>query len=257
MRRFARIRSLAPLAVLTLVAATTAGCNDNSGADAGAQETVVVNQDGETIGGDPDAVSALTSDQISKAVLQDDNMGEGWTSAPYTDDDTAAPGCLADVATLTEGLQKTGKGGTEFTHGDSLTVDSTVSAYDDATALAAVFDQVQVAVASCTTVTGPDGDGNNWDLTLTSTDDPGYEGVDDQYSISGNGTLTTSDGTSIDIYIEQTAVRIGANVASISTFDLQSRTTEHDVWAQIAVDRFVAVANGDEPAATTAPAPAA
>jgi hypothetical protein len=256
-RRTARVRSLAPLAVLALVAATTAGCNDDSGKDADAQETVVVDQNGQTIGGDPDALPAMTPDQISQAVLQDDNMGDGWTSAPYTDSDTAAPGCLSDVKTLTAGLQKKDKGGTEFSYGDTPSVDSTVSAYADATALGAVFDQVQVAVAACTKVTGPDGDGNNWDVTLTSTDDPGYEGVDDQYSVSGTGTLTTPDGTTVDIYLEQTAVRIGANVASVSTFDLQSRTTEHDAWAQIAVDRFVAVANGDEPAATTAPAPAA
>jgi hypothetical protein len=241
--------------VLALVAVTTAGCNDDGNKEADAQETIVVDQDGQTIGGDPDALPAMTPDQISQAVLQDDNMGDGWTSTPSTDDETAAPGCLADVETLTEGLQKKDKGGTEFSYGDTLSVESTVSAYADATALAAVFDQVQVAVAACTKVTGPDGDGNDWDLTLTSTDDAGYEGVDDQYRVSGTGTLTGSNGTSIDIHLEQTAVRIGANVASVSTFDLSSRTAEHEAWAQIAVDRFVAVANGDEPAATTAPAP--
>ena len=257
MRRTARIRTLAPLAVLALVAATTAACNDDGSDDASAQETIVVDQEGQTIGGDPDAAPPLTADQISQAVLQDDNMGDGWTSTPSTEDDSTAPGCLADVETLTEGLTKKDKAGTEFTYGDILTVESTVTAYTDATSLAAVFDQVQVAVGACTDVTGPDGDGNNWDLTLASTDDAGYDGVDDQYSVSGNGTLTTADGTSVDIYLEQTAVRIGANVASISTFDLKPRSTEHDVWAQIAVDRFVAVVNGDEPAATTAPAPAA
>lgn len=255
MRRRARFRSLAPLAVLALVAATAAGCNDNSGKDADAQETVVVDQNGQTIGGDPDALPPMTPDQISQAVLQDDNMGDGWTSTPSTDDDTTAPGCLADVKTLTAGLTKKDKGGTEFSFGDTLSVESTVTAYTDATSLAAVFDQVQVAVAACTKVTGPDGDGNTWDLTLTSTDDAGYDGVDDQYSVSGTGTITTSDGNSAQIYLEQTAARIGANVASISTFDLSSRSAEHETWAQIAVDRFVAVANGDEPAATTAPAP--
>lgn len=255
MRRTTRFRSLAPVAVLAVVAFSATACNGDSDKDADAPETVIVNQDGETIGGDPSTVAPLTADQISQAVLQDANMGQGWTSAPSTEDDTTAPGCLADVETLTDGLEESDKAGTEFSYGDILTVESTVSAYPDATALGAVFDQVQTAVAACTSVTGPDGSGNDWNLTLTSTDDAGYEGVDDQYSTSGSGTLTTSDGTEVDIYLEQTAVRIGPNVASISTFDIKPRTTEHDVWAQIGVDRFVAVANGEEPAATTAPAP--
>jgi hypothetical protein len=184
--------------------------------------------------------------------------GHRWIDPRLADDeDTTAPGCLADIETLTEGLQKKEKGGTDFSYGDTLSVESTVSAYADANGLAAVFDQVQVAIAACTKVTGPDSDGNKWDLTLTTTDDAGYDGVDDQYAVSGSGTFTTSGGQSVDIHLEETAVRIGANVASISTFDVSPRATEHDVWAQIAVDRFVAVANGDEPAATTAPAPSA
>lgn len=256
MRRTARHRSLAPVAALALVALTVAGCGGDDGdGDAGAEETVVVDQNGETVGGDPDALGPLSADQVSQAVLQADNMGDGWTAAPSTEDDGTAPGCLADVDTLTEGLTEKEKAGTEFSYGEILSVESTVSAYDDANALAAVFDQVQVAVAACTDVSGPDDEGNEWDLTLTATDDAGYDGVDDQYSVSGSGSLTTPDGTKVDIYVEQSAVRIGANVASISTFDLQPRSTEHDVWAQIAVDRFVAVAGGEEPAATTAPAP--
>lgn len=255
MRRTTRSRSLAPIAVLAVVALTAVGCSDDSSDSASDEETVVVDQNGQTIGGDPSTVPPLSADQISQAVLQDDNLGDGWTSEPSTEDDTAAPGCLADVDTLTEGLEEQAKGGTEFTYGDILTVESTVSAYPDATALAAVFDQVQTAVAACTSVTGPDGDGNTWDITLSSTDDAGFDDVDDQYSISGSGGFTTADGTNVDIYIEQTAVRIGPNVATVSTFDLNPRKTEHDVWAQIAVDRFVAVTEGEEPAATTAPAP--
>ena len=53
------------------------------------------------------------------------------------------------------------------------------------------------SLAACTTVTGPDGDGNEWNLTLTTSDEATYDDVDDQYSVSGSGTLTTPDGTEL------------------------------------------------------------
>jgi hypothetical protein len=239
-------RALAPVVVLALVSALAAGCSDDgdSGSDDenDAKDTPVV---------------ALTSDQIAQAVLQPDNMGEGWTSEPSTDDDTTAPGCLADVQILTDQLERQDRGGTEFGFGDNElpSVESTVSTYADVNAISAVFDQVQTVVAACTTVTGPDGDGNEWNVTLTTTEEQVYDDVDDQYSVSGSGTFTTPDGTTVDIYLEQTSVRVGPNVASIATSDTQSRTTEHAAWVEIAVERLLDVAEGDEPEATTAPAP--
>lgn len=237
-------RALAPLAVLALISALAAGCSDDGDdSDDTADEKDV-------------AVEALTAEQIAEAVLQPDNLGDGWTSAPSTDEESTAPGCLADLEVLTEQLERQDRGGTEFSYGDILTVESTVSTYADETAISAIFDQVQTVAAACTTVTGPDGNGNEWNVTLTTTDEARYDDVDDQYSVTGSGTLTTPDGTDVQIYLEQTAARLGPNVASISTFDLEARTTEHAAWAEIAIDRFVDVAEGEEPEATTAPAPA-
>lgn len=237
-------RALAPLAVLALISALAAGCSDDGDdSDDTADEKDV-------------AVEALTAEQIAEAVLQPDNLGDGWTSAPSTDEESTAPGCLADLEVLTEQLERQDRGGTEFSYGDILTVESTVSTYADETAISAIFDQVQTVAAACTTVTGPDGNGNKWNVTLTTTDEARYDDVDDQYSVTGSGTLTTPDGTDVQIYLEQTAARLGPNVASISTFDLEARTTEHAAWAEIAIDRFVDVAEGEEPEATTAPAPA-
>ncbi len=242
-------RALAPVPVLALVlvlvAAFAAGCSDDKADDGAVDEGAREDQ----------PVVALTADQIAQAVLQPENLGDGWTSEPSTDDEGTAPGCLADVETLTDQLPRQDRGGTEYSFGDALQVESTVSVYADETAVGAIFDQVQTLVAACTTVTGPDSDGNEWDLTLTTSDEAVHDEVDDQYRISGNGTVTTPDGTAIEIYIEQTAVRLGPNVASISTSDLRSRTTEHADFAVIAVARLVDVAEGTEPEATTAPAP--
>lgn len=244
-RRLAR--SLAPVAALALVSALAAGCSDDGDSDA---------DDNEDSAEDTVEVGPFSADQITQAVLQPDNLGEGWTSEPATDDDEEAPGCLADVDTLTEGLAEKDKGGTSFSYPEALTVESTVSAYAEEIGVAAVFDQVQTALAACSLIEGPDSDGNIWDVDLTVSDEAVYDDVDDQYGISGAGTLTTSDGTAYDIYIEQTAVRLGPNVATVTTTDLQSRTTEHAVWTEIAVERLLDVAEGEEPEATTAPAPA-
>ncbi len=264
MRRTVRSRSLAPVAMLALVAALAAGCGDGD-KDADDPQTVFVDQDGNTInpsGGDDDdddAVAPLTADQIAQAVLQPDNMGTGWAATPSTDDgEEAAPGCLADADALAESLEKQERGGTEFAYGDSELpfVESTASAYADEAAITAVFDQVQTVIGACTTISAPDGDGNQWELALTYDEDPTYDDVDDQLHIVATGTLTQAGGSPTDITIEWTNVRVGPNVGAITTVDIVSRTTEHAAWSQIAVDRLVDVIDGEEPEATTAPEPA-
>jgi len=265
-RRTRAIRSLAPVAVLALVSALAAGCSGDGDEDAEDGGTVYVDQYGNPV--DPDengeggedgedaGTPSMTEEQIAEAVLQSDNMGSGWTSTPSIEDETTAPGCFADVDTLTEGLTEKAKGGTDFTYSSGLPdVESTVSAYDDEAAISAVFDQVQTALAACTTVTGPDSDGNEWALSVTTSEDATYD-VDDQLAVSASGTFTEPGGSPTQIYIEWTNVRVGPNVGSVTTIDIEPRPTEHDLWAQIAVDRLLAVVNGEEQAATTAPAPA-
>lgn len=258
-RRLAR--SLAPVAVLALVSAFAAGCGDDGDGDADDEETVVVDQDGNTVDPDEnesdDGLPPLTADQIAEAVLQPENLGDGWTAEPSSEDDGAAPGCLGDIETITDGLAEQDKGGTEFTYGDDdfPAVESTVSAYADEAAITAVFDQVQVALTGCTTIAETDEDGFTWDLTLTADEEVTLD-VDDQSNVSASGTLTPEGGEALDIYIEWTNVRVGPNIGAITTFDLEPRAEEHDVWTEIAVERLKAVVEGEEPEATTAPAPA-
>ncbi len=254
MRRTAAVRPrrgsarvLARVAVAALVSLLAAGCSDDGDSDSDVKDDE-----------SKAAVGALTEEQIAEAVLQEDNLGEGWTSEPSDDsDDNPAPGCLRDIEGLTDGLPEKAKGGTELSYGeDELpSVESTVSAYQDEAAISALFDQVQTALTGCTTISATDDEGLTWDLTLTSDEELTLD-VDDQSNVSGSGTLTAEEGQTVDIYIEWTNVRVGQNIGAITTFDVQSRTAEHDTWAQIAVDRLNAVIAGEEPAATTAPAPA-
>lgn len=241
-------RALAPVAVLALVSALAAGCGGD--ADSDADDDAPEDKD--------QPVVALTEEQIAEALLQETNLGEGWTAEPLGDEENDPPGCLADVDTLTEGLTKTARAGTEFTYGESGVpdVESTVTAYDDEVGVSAVFDQVKDVLSACTTIDDTDSRGTAWNLTLATSTDTAYDDVDAQFDLSATGTFTEAGGEPVEIYIEWTSVRVGPNVGAITTIDLEPRSAEHDVWAEIAVERLVDVAEGDEPEATTAPAPA-
>ncbi|WP_183094203.1 hypothetical protein [Nocardioides stalactiti] len=247
LRNRRRARALAPVAVLALVAAVSTGCGDDDGGD-----------EADTDDDAPAVTGPLTEEQIATAVLQSDNMGDGWTGAPATEDDTAAPGCFADLDALTEGLTKAARGGTDFTFGaDSVpSVESTVTAYEDEAGITAIFDQVQTVIAACTTVTGPDGDGFEWNLTVATDDSEVFDDVDDQFGVTATGTITPPGGEAQEIHLAWSSVRVGPNVGSVTTFDVVDRTAEHATWAEIAVDRLTDVIEGEEPEATTAPAPA-
>lgn len=239
-----RGRALAPVAVLALVSALAAGCSDDDGdSDSDEKDRPVV---------------ALTEEQISDAVLQEDNLGEGWAAMPSSDDDSVGPGCFGDIDTLTEGLAEAAKGGTEFAYGEAELpfVESSVTAYEDETGIAAVFEQAKTVLAACSTISDTDDDGIAWDLTMTFDDAAAHDDVDDQFQLAASGTLTQPGGDPTDIHIEWTSVRLGPNVATVATIDTQERPTEHATWSEIAFERLVDVAQGDEPEDTTAPVPA-
>ena len=76
-RRTGPSRALAPIATLALVALAATACSDDDGGDD--------SDDGDERQA---PLAALTSAQIDEALLQAENLGEGWTSAPGTEGDT-------------------------------------------------------------------------------------------------------------------------------------------------------------------------
>lgn len=240
-----RRTALAPVAVPALAAALLAGCSDDGGSDADAEP-------------EDAPVTALDQEQVAQALLQDDNMGEGWTSEPSGEDETVGPGCFGDIDALTEGLPERAKGGTEFAYGEQELpyVESSITAYQDETAIASVFEQVKTVLAACSTIAETDEDGVAWDLTLVYDDAATQDDVDDQFHLSASGSFAQPGSEPVDVFIEWTTVRLGPNVGTVTTVDTQERPDEHATWTEIAVDRLDAVAEGEEPEATTAPAPA-
>lgn len=237
-------RALASLAVVALVSAVATGCGDNGGSDSDEDE-------------EDRSVSALTEEQISEAVLQEDNLGDGWTATPSSEDDSVGPGCFGDIDMLTEEVAEEAKGGTEFAYGEAGLpfVESSVTSYEDEEAIVDVFEEVKTVLAECSTISDTDGDGIAWDLAMTYDDAATQDDVDDQFRLSASGTLTQPGQDPTNINIEWTSVRLGPNVGTVATIDTQERPTEHETWAGIAFERLVDVAEDDEPEETTAPAP--
>lgn len=242
---------LAAVAVLALVATSAAACGDkkddsSSGSDSTASSSAAP------------SVSALTEDQLGQAVLQPDNFSDGWTQTPSDDSNDSSPGCLAEVQAITDSVDEAAKVAFDYTYGDSGVplVSSAVSSFDDQDALVTAWDQADSTLASCPTVTGTDPDGTAYDLQM-SYDDSVADGVDAQVSLTLTGTITTN-GTDTTIAERIVMVRLGPNVATAGMVGLGdvSSVAAFDSYQQIAIDRFVAVVNGEEPAATTAPAPA-
>jgi hypothetical protein len=144
----------------------------------------------------------------------------------------------------------------DYTYGDAgiPLITSSASSYDDHDALVEAFDHVQDVLAGCSTVTGSDSDGTEYDLTLDYSDELTSDVIDDQISLDLTGTITTQ-GDDATISESITLVRMGPNVLTTAMVDLGDPTevAAADDYAQIALDRMVSVVIGDTPDATVGP----
>lgn len=237
-------RRLGALAALALVSVLAAACGDDG--------------DDGSDGGDSGA-TVLSDDQLQTASITLDNLGPGWAEEPVEDDDDSpAPGCLGDAEAVTDGVDPDAEVKKSFAYGEQGLpgLETGVQTYGDEDEITDVFEEVQAVYAECTSVVGTDDEGNSFDLTLSTNEDPSSEGVDDQINVTATGTFTSPEGQTVEVSLHQTAVRIDNNIATIGTTAFTDATAAHATYAQIGIDRLVAVVAGEEPPATTAPAPA-
>ena len=61
----------------------------------------------------------------------------------------------------------------EYEFGDSGVpeISSGASSYEDGNAVAQAFAELDTVLGGCTSVTGPDSDGNTWDMTVSTYDE--------------------------------------------------------------------------------------
>lgn len=249
-----RTRSpLAGIAGLAVVALMVAGCGDDSGS-----------------GGGGDDVETLSQEQVEQALLTTDNLGTGFVVAEEDEDDEedddSGLGCLfADVEEspldkLTEDDNVEAE--VEFEYDAEIPspgVQHSVSSSpkvdpDDEDVLKPIVD----AIDGCTEVNETDDEGNVLDLTVSYDTEASDDRVDEQVNLFAEGTTTTPDGIEVPISFRFAFTRLDNNLSMLGVFTVfdDNGGPLFDAYQQIAVDKLSAVIEGEEPPATTAPAPA-
>jgi hypothetical protein len=267
-----RRRHLATAGSLALIALLAVGCGDDEGdPEAQETETVFVDADGNVIedptdgggdGGDvaDDSGPALTQEQLEVVVLTPENVGDGWTGGPVeSDDDSVAPGCFGEISAISDSLDplEVAEYDVEYAFGDSGVpeVSSGASSYEDGNVVAQAFAELSTVLGACTSLTGPDSEGNTWDLTVTTDETAVSDATDDQINVIASGTLADTSGTEYEVTLHQAYVRIGKNVITIGVTDVSDQSALHAGYTQIAIDRLIDVIIDSEPDVTTGPQP--
>ena len=255
-------RRLGALASIALVAGMATACGGDGDDEPEAEETVTVTagaEESETTDEDGEGGTPLTEAQLQEVVLSADNLGEGWTGGPSDEEDETdeGPGCLGDIDEITESVEEAEEVDVTYGYGEVglPQVESGASTFDDEATIATAFDDVQAALTTCTTVQGTDDEGSTYDLTLVADETTSDDALDDQINLTGSGSVTDSSGNDFQISLHLTMARLGTTVVTIGTTDFSDQSAAHEVYAQIGIDRLVAVSSGQTPPATVAPAP--
>ena len=246
-------RVAAAASVLSLALALTA-CGtdeDEPGDEPTAQETASEAPDGPEPGGDG---PVLSEDDLSAALLVAEDLPGGYVVDPDADDDEDdAAGfqgsCLGDVGDITDRPEFDADAKVEASfvlEGDAgqSSVKSQVQSYADSQQIVDAIALFSETVAECTTATGTDEQGFDYDLQLQSDQTVSLTGVDEQARVAVRGTLST-EGLELPVDIGYNVARIGNNLVIINTIDIgevgDGIVASTDVVAQVSVDRLAEV----------------
>lgn len=204
------------------------------------------------------AAGPLDAEELQEALLTVDNFGTGWVQEPTTDDSedrapTSGSGCLEGAEDL-EAIDPLDKINARYVYTDgALSVASGVASYESADEVAAEFEKSYDVLEDCTEFSNESGSATvTAEITTdqtTSTDE-----VDGQLNVRAAGTVSSGE-QSQEFTVLITLARVGANVTTVQTIGTSDITAAHTTYAEIAIDRLLAVADGSEPEETVAPEP--
>ncbi|WP_322937637.1 hypothetical protein [Nocardioides bizhenqiangii] len=218
--------------------------------------TVVVTETAGTPTDTPASTTPLTEEQLNEAVLAHENLSPGWREVSSESEiGFGSVGCLAGMAQVPDDLFAAMARAEYDFEEDSLTtlLSAAGSVADEADATSFV-DAAQATAAGCTSVNGTDDDGDQWEGTLTADETITNDAIDDQLLVEFDGTITTPDGTDLDIETRYLLARTGPHIAIVLSVNFPTYNYFDDAaYLQIAVDRFAAVATGAEPPVTVGP----
>jgi len=246
LRRRPGRRRTSALAVLVAAAGLLVACGDGS-------------EGGSGDSGDP-ATVVLDDDQVKKALLTLDNLPEGWVESDEDgDDDEDAPGCLANLDDL-EGTDSESDASIDFETDDEIglpALTNGVASFKSERDVTEAMDTFRGAFEDCNHIdyTDPE-DGTTIVLDFESDDETSSPEVDDQFNLTATGTITA--GLELPFGLWVSVARVDNHTTTVMITDLDLGTADLlDPYTAIAVDRLVAVVDGQEPEATQGPAPGA
>lgn len=228
-------------------------------ASAVALALVVTGCGGDGGSGGAEENSPLSQEQADTALLTEANLGEGFVVNPDEDeDDSEGLGCLSFIADLgkSEDAATTAEIDYEFeSELGNPAVISIIESYDDTDSAEALVETLRGGLEGCDAVDYEDEDGSTFSLDVATDDEQTADGTDDQLNLTASGTIA-SGGMEFPFTLALSLARVGQHLTMVGVTDLgSSSSVDVDAYTQIAVDRLAAVAAGDEPAETTAPAP--
>lgn len=258
-----RSRTLRPgrgaCAALAAVAAGALLAACGGGADGGSD-------DGSDGGAGASPAVVLDESQVEAALLTIDDLPDGWAINPDASDvldgddgdgdgKGGAPGCLGEVEDG-ETFEPLAESSVEFEVDDGFGVpalSSSVATFASEDEVSDQMDKLREVLSDCDPIdyTDPD-DGTQISLTFETDDEPSSPDVDEQLNLTATGTI--SSGLEFPFSLWMSVARIGNNTTSVMITDLGDEAGEAlDPYTAIAVDRLLAVLDGQTPEATPGP----
>lgn len=206
-------------------------------------------------GGKVDEVEVLTQQQAEEALLSAENLSEQYRVAPDDQDDNddlTDMGCLTALGDLEE-KEADREAEVDYEFDDEMglpVVFSAVSSYAKTGDLTDAFERFRSEMEGCDRIEHTDEDGATMTLDLTIDDEKVTTDVDDQINFSGTGSIE-SEGFELPMGLWFTVARVDNHLTMVGVSDLgDGGSSMIGSLAEVAVDRLVAVASGEEPPAT-------
>ena len=213
------------------------------------------------LGGDPLDVTEATT-----ALLAADNVPDFDSLGPSTPEeivDDGKEGCESEVSFEDRfdrgGLAAT-RTDTAYLYGDDarlLIVTSLVTSFADDDQAESAWDEVQADFGSCTHYESTEESGESTVVDITNDTDPATDDVDEQLNLVGSGLWSSPDFDSVEMGFGLSLARVDNNVTLTQVISIGVGEDSELLapYTEIAVDRLVAVMNGDTPEAVAGPAP--
>ena len=233
------VRGLRAVAALVAASSLLFACGGGSGGGSGGSSVVV-----------------LDDNQVKAALLTLDNMPDGWKVSTDTDNDLAdAPGCLADLDKLDQpDAESDGSADFEDAALGLPALSTQVASFGSERDVTEAMDTFREAFTDCDHVDYTDpSDDTTIVLDFESDDEKSSPEVDDQFNLTATGTI--SSGFDFPFGLWLSIARVDNNTTAVMITDLsEDAGSALDPYTQMAVDRLVAVLNGDSPEPTQGPA---